>query len=169
MLELVRTCPLHGEWLVPLWQCYDRLERHDVAIRLTELAREGTHRSLPKMGRSATTYDRWVQARLSGEKRQANWLDQFGLQAAAKFCGAIGSLVAGRENGARGGSDRSDLDHSDLGFGLARAGKGAICGFLSEHQEAYSPEIGQKRVFGALYSSLAGDAVPQAFRPLKSL
>ncbi|MFD2842520.1 type VI secretion system Vgr family protein [Paracoccus cavernae] len=169
MLELVRTCPRHGEYLEPLWQRYDRFERHDVAFRLAESARDNTGHSRLTMARSATAYDHWVGARLSGKKQQANWLDQFGLQAAAKFCGALGSLVAQRESGAHGASDLSDLDHADLGFGLARAGKGAICGFLSEHQEGHSPEIGQKRVFGALYSLLTGDACPKAYHPLKQI
>ena len=50
-----------------------------------------------------------------------------------------------------------------------RAGEGAIRGFLAEHQEAWSPENGQKRVFGGLHSLLAGDAVPESLRPVRQL
>lgn len=52
---------------------------------------------------------------------------------------------------------------------LARAGKGAICGFLGEYQEAHSPDMRQKRVFCELYSLLAGDAVPNPLHPLRQV
>ena len=37
MLDLVRICPQHGTRLEPLWQIYDRFDRHDSAVRLQKL------------------------------------------------------------------------------------------------------------------------------------
>ena len=162
MLELVRTCPHHGIPLEPLWTRYDRHERHDVALRLAEYFQEEAVTA--PMGSSTAAYDRWVHRRLSEEPRDSTWLDQSDMQAAAAFCAALGHLVDGR-----GPAISTDPDHADLGFGLARAGQGAIRGFLTEHQEAHTPESGQKRVFGKLYSLLAGDAVSAPLHPFRQL
>ena len=172
MLDPLRTCPRHGVPLEPLWSRYDRLdrlERHDAALRLTEYFQGNAGSSSARMSTSATIYDRWVQGRLSQEKQHSNWLDQFGLQAAAAFCAALGRLIEGRERGRRPAWTPAAPDHADLGFRLARAGEGAIRGFLVEHQEAWSPGNGQKRVFGGLHSLLAGDAVPESLRPFRQL
>ena len=107
MLELLRTCPRHGVPLEPLWSRYNRFERLDTALRLTKHFQGNAGPSSARMSTSATIYDRWVHGRLSQEKQHSNWLDQFGLQAAAAFYAALGRLIEGRERGAGPGLDPS--------------------------------------------------------------
>ena len=86
-LPFVTICQKHSQPLATLWTVQDKLDRHDVTIRLLSL--DLSPEARPEK-RDPSQFEVWLLDRLEGKPASDIWLDRFDLYASSQFCFELG-------------------------------------------------------------------------------
>lgn len=167
-LPFVTICPEHNRPLVTLWTVQDKLDRHDVAERRSELHLPAVAR--PEQ-RNPSPFELWFLARLVGNAGSDHWLDQFDLCASSKFCFELGRAAIATKL-PKWRSLRSDQQWwpADVGFRLCSGGEEALRAALIDLQHLMGqPEEGPRKIFGGLHDLLAVDPCPEELLPFRDI
>lgn len=152
-VRYVEVCLRHGQPLVPLWKIASPLARYDFATHLHSIADEVMSGGLDQPRHQITSYDQWLDDRLSSGA-DPTWLATQPTDTAARFC----QLLGGEMVRAKLGGTDGDRPARALGFDCARAGPDALSHILLElASTAEGTQYSPKRAFGRLYRWLAHD------------
>ncbi|MFG6532990.1 TniQ family protein [Sulfitobacter sp. 1A16787] len=152
-LRYVEVCLRHGQPLVPLWEIASPLARYDFATHLHSIAEDIVAGGFDRPCQPVTSYDQWLDDRLSSST-DPTWLATQPTDTAARFCQLLGAeMVQAMLNEPGGG-----LPARALGFDCARAGPDALTQILLElASKAEGTQFSPRRAFGRLYRWLAHD------------
>ncbi|HBB85615.1 MAG TPA: hypothetical protein DC031_20690 [Sulfitobacter sp.] len=152
-LRYVEICLRHGQPLVPLWKIAAPLARYDFATNLHGIADEVNAESFDKPCQPITSYDQWLDDRLSSHS-DPTWLATQPTDTAARFCQLLGAEIKRAMPDETGG----DRPARALGFHCARAGPDELSRTLLElASKAEGTQFSPKKAFGRLYLWLAHD------------
>lgn len=152
-LRYVEVCLRHGQPLVPLWKIAAPLARYDFATNLHGIADEVNAESFDKPCQPITSYDQWLDDRLSS-RSDPTWFATQPTDTAARFCQLLGAGIVRAMSDETGG----DRPARALGFDSARAGPDELSRTLLElASKAEGTQFSPKKVFGRLYLWLAHD------------
>jgi len=148
------VCTKHSVPLMPLWAVDKSVERYDIAklikaVDLSILVRESSN-----CKNQATTYDHWLERRLTSGDDES-WLVAIPIGHAAKFCCLLGDelarLVENEEQ-----DEAGIFPSRALGFDVTSAGKAAISeALLSLTSLASGHSDKPQKAFGRLYAWLS--------------
>lgn len=156
----VTLCLDHGIPLVTLWRESNPMLRFDSAPKLAALIPAIMSGNLCPAPRSATGFDRWLDARLEGHS-DGNWLEQQPLHAACNYCLMLGtSLLRHITSAPSSVTDEDKWFVYNLGFQVARDGEAAIRNALQGLQDIPGgPQDGPRKIFPKMYDRLAYDTI----------
>ena len=152
-VRYVEVCLRHGQPLVPLWKIASPLARYDFATHLHSIADEVMSGGLDRPRHQISSYDQWLDDRLSSGA-DPTWLATQPTDTAARFCQLLGGEMVRAK---LGGTDDGRPARA-LGFDCARAGPDGLSQILLElASTAEGTQFSPKRAFGRLYRWLAHD------------
>ncbi|SDO22392.1 TniQ protein [Methylobacterium phyllostachyos] len=167
----IRTCPVHGVYLVQVGQATRPGELHDFArgvgqalTRLNPLVAG----AVPAIPSSTETY---LLGRLNCETSRSTWLDGMPWHAAAKTCEMLGAVsIFGPTPRLRSLTDPNWHRAGSWGFEIAQSGDQGIRAFLTDIQRSHardpSAQDEAQAVFSRLYQWLDAQPTDSAFQPL---
>ncbi|MCR8825252.1 TniQ family protein [Pseudosulfitobacter koreensis] len=152
-LRYVDMCLQHRQALVPLWNIAQTLARYDFSTRLHSIADDIVAERLDQPCKPITSYDQWLDDRLSFGT-DLSWLATHAIDTAARFCLLLGAEM---ERLIPESSSRSRPPR-EVGFECARKGPEALTKTFDDLASSvkgsqYSPQ----RAFGRLYVWLTWD------------
>ncbi|WP_417241828.1 TniQ family protein [Celeribacter sp.] len=153
-LKYVEICHRHGQPLVPIWQVSPLLERHDFATNFSRLSTGILKGDKPAEEQAITTYDNWLDGRLSGA-RDTGWILERDIDSAATFCNLLGvEMIRAFPD-----METAIKPARAIGFDIVNQGNEAISRALKELSiSASGPQDGMRQAFGRLYQWLAHDS-----------
>ncbi|UWQ75811.1 TniQ family protein [Leisingera sp. M658] len=166
----VTLCLEHLHPLVPLWKASSKTDRYDVATRMAEIAPAIFSGELDEPTREPSDFDKWIGARLRGEK-SGIWLDQFSLYPAAHFCELLGRTLWTQKwpKWRKFPPEDAWLVFS-AGFQWAYCGEERIRDALGQIQDQVGePTEGPKKKFGDLYDRLAFDLRSEEYSQFRAI
>ena len=150
-LRYVELCCHHGQPLIPLWQANAPLARYDLATQLPRLLPELLNGGQDRNTQPITTYDAWLDRRLSSG-HESGWMSERDIDSAATFCNLLGAEMI------RAFPDMETIEKPAraIGYDIANQGIETISHALNDLSVAASgPQDGMRQAFGRLYQWLA--------------
>ncbi len=163
-------CPIHQHPLVPLWGDTSPVHRYDTLPYFQKIISRIRNGSLEQQKRAPTPFEFWFLGRLSNTEA-SDWLNNFDLYAACRFCDLLGRVTLRKEMPYRQLVAPENLwRRCDAGFHIANQGEEAIqASFMKLQSDDDAPRKGFRKTFGDLYDRLSFDLTGDEYRPFREL